>query len=122
MELEQQSRISMTFSAKIPFNLKILNGRSRGDPLGTFTYNDENLGSSTIDYSITSQNLYKHINNFMVLPQNELSDHCKIVTEFNHKVPTVITSSDNYDWKTLKSNYPVVKTSLTILTKELRQV
>ena len=63
------------------FNLKILNGRSKGDPLRNFTYNNANLGALNIDYSICSQNIYEYINNFMVLPQNELSDHCKIVTE-----------------------------------------
>ena len=66
------------------YNLKILNGRSMGDPLGMNTYFDPNLGGSTIDYGICSQNFYKHIKNFMVLPQTETSDHCKIVTELNH--------------------------------------
>ena len=46
--------------------------------------NNTNLGPSTIDYSICSQNFYDDVNNFMVLPQNELSDHCKIVTEIKN--------------------------------------
>ena len=53
------------------FNLKILNGRSNGDPLGNFTINDANLGASVKDYSICCQNVYENINNFMVSPQNE---------------------------------------------------
>ena len=66
------------------YNFKILNGRSLGDPLGMITYHDPNLGSSTIDYGICSQNFYDHVKNFLVLPQTELSDHCKIVTELKH--------------------------------------
>ena len=86
------------------FNLKILNGRSRGDPLGNFTYNNVNLGASTIDYSICSQNIYENINNFMVLPQNELSDHCKIVTEIKECITPEIKVKDNYKWVTLQKN------------------
>ena len=52
------------------YNLKILNGRSHGDPIGINTYNDMNLESSTIDYGICNQNFYDHVNNFMVFPQN----------------------------------------------------
>ena len=63
------------------FNLMILNGRSVGDPLGSFTYFDPNIGSSLIDYTICNQTSYSILKNFMVLPQNELSDHCKIITE-----------------------------------------
>ena len=40
------------------FNLKILNGRKSGDPIGINTYNDINLVSSTIDYGICSQVFY----------------------------------------------------------------
>ena len=87
------------------FNLNILNGRSSGDPLGNFTYNNVNLGASTIDYSICSQNIYDKINNFMVLPQNELSDHSKIVTELKVMVKPETLIQDNYDWETLPNNF-----------------
>ena len=87
------------------FNLKILNGRSSGDPLGNFTYSNVNLGASAIDYSICSQNFYDKINNFMVLPQNELSDHSKIVTELKVYVKSETLAQDNYDWETLQNNF-----------------
>ena len=87
------------------FNLKILNGRSKRDSLGNFTYNNANLGASTIEYSICSQNLYEYINNFMVLPQNELSDHCKIVTELKGSTNTETLLQDDYYWETLQNNF-----------------
>ena len=52
----------------------ILNGRSKGHPLGNFTFFDPNIGASSIDYlTICNQSFYKNIKNVMVLPQNELS-------------------------------------------------
>ena len=87
------------------FNLNILNGRSRGDPLGNFTYNDPNLGASAIDYSICSSNIYEWIKNFMVLPQNEISDHCKIVTEFHLSIPNETPNIDKYHWEDLSKDF-----------------
>ena len=87
------------------FNLKIMNGRSLGDPLGNFTYHDMNLGSSAIDYGICNQNFYDHVNNFMVLPQNELSDHCQIITELNYRAPIANPDKDNYNWIKLNKNF-----------------
>ena len=87
------------------FNLKILNGRSSGDPLGNFTYNNANLGTSTIDYSICRQNFYDNVNNFMVLPQNELSDHCKIVTEIKNLMKFENTIEGDYSWEILENNF-----------------
>ena len=80
------------------FNLMILNCRTLGDPLGAFTYCDPNLGSSTIDYGICNQTFYSNIKNFLILPQNELSDHCKIVTELMMSCPRKPQICDNYDW------------------------
>ena len=79
------------------YNFKILNGRSLGDPLGMITYHDPNLGSSTIDYGICSQNFYDHVKNFLVLPQTELSDHCKIVTELKHSYVNIV-KEDQHSW------------------------
>ena len=87
------------------FNLKILNGRSKGDPMGNFTYNDSNLGASTIDYSICTQNFYENVNNFMVLPQNELSDHSKIVTELKETPNMGSHTPDNYKWEILQNKF-----------------
>jgi exonuclease III len=80
------------------FNLKILNGRKPGDPIGINTYNDINLGSSTIDYGICSQEFYEHVKNFMVLPQNEISDHCKIISELSEAIPVETPKKDEYNW------------------------
>ena len=41
----------------------------------------------------------------MVLPQNELSDHCKIVTEFNHGMSFNQPISDNYNWIANNNNF-----------------
>ena len=87
------------------YNLKILNGRTDGDPGGNFTYYDASLGASAVDYSICNQSFYKHINNFMTLPQNELSDHCKIVTEINGLFEDEGTTHDSYAWNKLNSKY-----------------
>ena len=85
-------------------DLKILNGRCKGDWLGNFTFLNQNIGTSSIDYSICNQNFYENIKNFMVLPLNELSDHCKIITELEEQlVNTKIT--DDYRWNLLKSNF-----------------
>ena len=86
------------------YNLKILNGRSKGDPLGNFTYYDEKLGASAVDYSICSQDFYHHIENFMTLPQNELSDHCKIVTEIKGYHADDSPGTDTYIWKNIPKN------------------
>ena len=80
------------------FNLTILNGRSEGDPLGSFTYCDPNIGSSMIDYGICNQISFSLLKNFLVLPQNELSDHCKIITELTLSRPETTPLSDEYDW------------------------
>ena len=87
------------------YNLIILNGRSNGDPLGINTYYDTNLGSSTIDYYICSQNIYEHVSYFMVLPQNELSDHCKIVTVFKLIALNNNLDNDNCNWIKLNDKY-----------------
>ena len=87
------------------YNLKILNGRNSGDPLGNFTYYNTNLGTSAIDYSLCNQNFYRNVKNFMVLPQNELSDHCKIVTELNLEASQLTELNDNYAWIKLKTNF-----------------
>ena len=38
----------------------------------------------------------------MVLPQNELSDHCKIVTELEEKGMQTESTEDNYNWTNLE--------------------
>ena len=91
------------------FNLSVLNGRLSGDPRGLYTFHDPNLGASTVDYSICSQSFFKHIKNFMVLPQNELSDHSKIVTELNYEITATLPTRDKYDWIENNNNYKWVE-------------
>ena len=65
--------------------MRIVNGRFLGDSLGYFTFYNSN-GKSTVDYMLTSQNLFYTINNFMVKPPTDLSDHCLIALNiFNFK-------------------------------------
>ncbi|CAC5361857.1 unnamed protein product [Mytilus coruscus] len=70
--------------------MRIVNGRFHGDSLGyhgyfTF-YNSNGKRTSTVDYMLTSQNLFYTINNFMVKPPTDLSDHCLIALNiFNLK-------------------------------------
>ena len=51
-----------------------------------------------IDYGICNQISLSLLKNFLVLPQNELSDHCKIITELNLSRPETTPLSDEYDW------------------------
>ena len=78
----------------------ILNGRTPGDPFGNFTHLNFNNGPSTIDYALCNEKCFSFIDNFLVLPMNELSDHSKIVTVFkdgmNEKRDP---ENDTYAWK-----------------------
>lgn len=56
--------------------LYIVNGRTRGDSLGRFTYCSV-LGNSVIDYAITDI-CPESISAFTVLPQRPISDHNQI--------------------------------------------
>ena len=51
-------------------------------------------------------NIYRNVKNFMVLPQTEMSDHSKIVTEFYGSDMSDKNVTDEYKWKNLK---PVFK-------------
>lgn len=82
------------------FDFKILNGRMKGDKIGNFTHANANGGNSTIDYSLCNQQLYNFIENFMVLPITELSDHSKIATLLRRNNPLDIIQ-DNYKWNNL---------------------
>ena len=62
----------------ISSGLRILNGRKPGDSLGYYTCHKYN-GSSTVDYGITSENLFNEILYFHVHREiSDLSDHCQI--------------------------------------------
>ena len=86
------------------FNLRILNGRKLGDMRGEFTHYINAGGQSTVDLGIVSENVFNHIEKFMIFPQTELSDHCKITLQ----VPNMInlkTNSAPYKWVHLERAY-----------------
>ena len=60
-------------------DLRILNGRTKGDSLGRPTYHGRN-GTSVVDYIICDQDLFQNIEYFVVKPPSYLSDHSQIIT------------------------------------------
>ena len=87
------------------FDFKILNGRTTGDKIGNITYFKNDLGASAIDYSLCNSNIFDFIDDFLVLPMTELSDHSKIITIFKNNVTRPKEQSDNYEWKSLESKF-----------------
>ena len=87
------------------FDLQILNGRHQGDPWGNFTHYNKNKGASAVDMAIVSDNLAKEIKNFHVLPQLEISDHCKIVIQVDNMKRATQKISNTYDWKELPNSF-----------------
>ena len=62
-------------------------------------------GTSTIDYAICNVALYKCIENFIVLPLTEISDHSKIVTVLKNSISLQNNPIDNYNWQKLKTRF-----------------
>ena len=73
------------------FNLRIFNGRKMGDMRGDFTHYNNAGGQSTVDFGIVSENFFNYIEKFMIFPQTELSDHCKITLQ----IPNMINLNTN---------------------------
>ena len=70
-------------------DLRILNGRVRGDSLGRPTFHSKS-GVSVIDYAICDQDLFRHIANFPVSQfpnfpavKSSYSDHSPVITWLN---------------------------------------
>ena len=84
------------------YDFEILNGRMKGDAIGNLTHLNKNKGTSTIDYGLCNQYLYSNVENFIVLPMNELSDHSKIAIIFKNNA-SPINHKDNYKWSKLKT-------------------
>ena len=59
-------------------DLRILNGLTKGDSLGKFTYHSSK-GVSTVGYVIVSNDLFASIEGFIVKQPNIFSDHSQIV-------------------------------------------
>ena len=84
----------------------ILNGRTKGDPCGNYTHLNFNNGPSSIDYGLCNKMAYTFVDNFLVLPMTELSDHTKIVTIFKEKsFENIKNGDDNYNWKSRGTLY-----------------
>ena len=67
-------------------------------------HTNNNNGTSTIDYSLCNQHIYTSVDNFIVLPINELSDHSKITTVFKSCIsPSSIV--DNYKWSKVRTRF-----------------
>ena len=64
------------------YDLKILNGRTRGDSLGRPTFHGKN-GTSVIDYIICSQELLPSVKHLAVHPPTYLSDHSPVTSWIN---------------------------------------
>ena len=76
--------------------LRICNGRKLGDILGSYTCHTWN-GQSTVDYCLTSPQLYKNITTFQVgkiLPT--LSDHCPIIATLKTNFISNINGLESY--------------------------
>ena len=82
-------------------NLYILNGKKEGDTLGRFIHYNTKQAPSTIDYAISSYDLFQKISHFIVKRESCLSDHCQIVTWFEIDKQ----NKDNPQWKKIYLNY-----------------
>ena len=83
------------------------------------THFNNNKGTSTVDYSLCNQHIYKYVENFIILPMNELSDHSKIVT-FLKSIPQNKVH-DDYNWKKLKQKFIWDNKSRGLFGKNLLQ-
>ena len=86
-------------------DLIILNGRRPGDAIGNLTFMNSSKGTSTIDYSLCNDKFYECVENFLVLPLTELSDHSKIVTVLKSSISPPKTTKDTYKWTKLKPKF-----------------
>ena len=87
------------------FDLHILNGRHDGDPWGAFTHYNKNKGASTVALAVISDSLSRDIKIFYVLPQLELSYHCKIVVQITNIKQASSPVNCKYNWNELPRGY-----------------
>ena len=82
------------------FDLNILNGRTPGDPYGSFTFFDSNKGASTIDMAVASDPLMPDIKSLTVLQEMENSPHCKIVLRIKNlkNIIDLHKEKETYPW------------------------
>ena len=73
-------------------DLRILNGRCKGDSFGKITFHG-NQGISTVDYIIVSHEILNIFQNFVVRQPTPFSDHCQLISWI--KVNTPLVYDDN---------------------------
>ena len=87
-------------------DMQILNGRTTGDRSGSFTFHDTMQGASSVDIAVASDSLTTKINSFVVLPQSDISKHCKIVARIkNLKADIQPKVKKAYPWIPTTKNY-----------------
>ena len=86
------------------YDMQIANGRFNGDIFGNFTHFNKNTGQSTVDLALISDNIFSKIDDFKVLPQNPLSDHCKIILTIKN-LKLLKEEEDKYQWQPLRKRY-----------------
>ena len=98
-------------------DLRILNGRTKGDSFGRPTFHGKN-GVSVVDYIICNQTIFQNIQHFIVKPPNYLSDQSQIVAWFDilktSDVDEIIKASEtelNTFSKTLKTTSDEIETN-----------
>ena len=90
------------------FDLMILNGRINGDFWGNFTHFNKNKGASAVDLGIVSCKLFNNITSFRIMPQLDISDHCKIITQLDNIRLSKCDKNEevgNYKWNKLPNKY-----------------
>ena len=84
-------------------DLRILNGRTKGDSFGKISYHSPK-GLSTVDYVIVSHNFINLVENFIVKQPTIFSDHSQITCWI--RIPQSIFSSDNCKPQVKTHNLP----------------
>ena len=100
------------------YDMQIANDRFNGDIFGNFTHFNKNTGQSTVDLALISDNIFDKIDDFKVLPQNSLSDHCKIMLTIKN-FKTCKVEEDKYQWQPLRRRYKWTEESPLVYAQAL---
>ncbi|CAG2252864.1 unnamed protein product [Mytilus edulis] len=110
MDREKNIHGTLLVSLCKDLQLRLLNGRFLGDSLGFFTFYNSN-GQSTVDYMLTTPNLFYCVQHFIVRSPVELSDHCLLSVCFKsctQRETTLESHSDvgKFQWEhSMSDNY-----------------
>ena len=98
----------------ISSGMYIANGRTLGDLQGKITCYQTN-GSSTVDYSIVSENMHRNVGKFQVMDPS-ISDHCPISMEIKSTHSNIVK---NQNTTTLPPTIKWNETTQSILKQQL---